>query len=80
MFKYYLGGQMKKHEMSATFGTYRREEGCTEDFSEGSLKERGHLEDFGVEGRKTLKMDLQEVGWGEAWNDLAQDRYSVGLF
>jgi len=29
---------------------------------------------FGVDGRMILKMDLQEVGWGMDWIELAQDR------
>jgi hypothetical protein len=41
----------------------------------GNLRERGHLEYLGVDGRKILKMDLQEVGWGGMdGTDLAQDR------
>jgi len=33
------------------------------------------LEDQGIDGRKNIKMDLQEVGWwGIDWIDLAQDR------
>jgi hypothetical protein len=38
----------------------------------GDLLERDHLEDLGVDGRKT---NLQEVGWGGMdWIDVAQDR------
>jgi hypothetical protein len=33
------------------------------------------LEEPRINGRKILKMDLQEVGWGSMdWIDLAQDR------
>ena len=43
----------------------------------GNLRERDHLEDVGVNERIILKMDLQEVGWGEGGvrdcSDLAQD-------
>ena len=40
----------------------------------GYLKERGHLEDLGIDGI-LLKWDLQEVEWeGVSWIDLAQDR------
>jgi hypothetical protein len=31
-------------------------------FGGGNLRERNPLEDLGVNGRITLKMDLQEVG------------------
>jgi len=40
----------------------------------GKLRERDHLEELGVDGRIILKMDLQEVGWGMDWIDLAQNR------
>ena len=41
----------------------------------GNLRERNHLEDPGVDGRNSIKMDLQEVGLGGMdWIDLAQDR------
>jgi len=30
----------------------------------GNLRARDHWEDSGVDGRIILKMDLQEVGWG----------------
>jgi hypothetical protein len=39
----------------------------------GNLRERDHLEEKGVDGRKTLKRN-KEVGWGMDWTDLAQDR------
>jgi hypothetical protein len=39
-----------------------------------NLRERNYLEDAGVDGRIKLKMDLQEVGWGMDWIDLALDR------
>jgi len=29
---------------------------------------------IGAEGRIILKMDIQEVGWGKEWIDLAFDR------
>jgi hypothetical protein len=37
--------------------------------------ERDHLQDLGVDGRITLKMDLQYVEWGGMdWIALAEDR------
>jgi hypothetical protein len=32
----------------------------------GNLKEGGHWEDPGMDGRITIKMHLQDMGW-EAW-------------
>ena len=44
-------------------------------FRWGNLRERDHFEDPGVDGRKNIKMDLQEVGCGGTdWIDLAGDR------
>jgi len=41
------------------------------------LTERDHLEDLGVDGEHTIKVGLQEVGWGGMdWIDLAQVRDS----
>jgi hypothetical protein len=40
----------------------------------GNLRERDHRGDPGVDGRKNIKMDLQEVGCGGMdWIGLAQD-------
>jgi hypothetical protein len=39
------------------------------------MTERDNLEDLGVDGEHTIKVGLQEVGWGGVdWIDLAQDR------
>jgi hypothetical protein len=44
-------------------------------FRWGNLRDRDHVECLGVDGRKILKMDLQEVRWGGmVGTDLAQDR------
>jgi hypothetical protein len=44
-------------------------------FRWGDLRERGHVEDLGVDGKNNIKMDLQEVGWGVVnWIALAEDR------
>jgi hypothetical protein len=42
----------------------------------GNLREGGHLEDPGIDGRVgNIKMALQEMGCGSMkWIDLAQDR------
>ena len=42
------------------------------------MRERGHLEDPGIDERIILiKMDLQEVGWG-AWTGLIWLRIRTG--
>jgi hypothetical protein len=44
-------------------------------FRWGDLRERGHVEDLGVDVKNNIKMDLQEVGWGGMdWVALVEDR------
>jgi hypothetical protein len=40
----------------------------------GDLIDRDHWEDLGVYERKILTLNVQEVGWGMDWMDMAQDR------
>jgi hypothetical protein len=41
----------------------------------GDLRESDHLEDLGVDGENSIKMDNQEVGWGGLdWIGLGRDR------
>jgi hypothetical protein len=40
----------------------------------GNLKERGHLKYPGIDGKNNIEMDLQELGCGMDWIDLAQNR------
>ena len=47
-------------------------EKCIE-FGWGNLRERDHLEDPDAD-RDNIEMDLQEVGCGMDWTDLAQKR------
>ena len=40
----------------------------------GELREVGHVENLGVDGKNNIKMDFQEVGWGGMdWTALAED-------
>jgi hypothetical protein len=40
-----------------------------------NLRERGHLEEPGVDGRIILRLIFRKLGWGMDWIDLALDRY-----
>jgi len=48
-------------------GTYGRQERCLQSFGGGDLKERGHLEDQGLDWRVTLQLTLKKQGRTE-WN------------
>jgi hypothetical protein len=57
-----LGDQIKKNGMGGACNTYG-ERGGTE-FWWANLRERGYLEDPGLDGRLILKMAIQEVTCG----------------
>ena len=40
----------------------------------GKLRERDHFEDLAIDWRIILKIDLQEIGRGGNWIDVAQNR------
>jgi hypothetical protein len=43
----------------------------------GKLTGRDHLEELGVDGRVSIKMDIKEIVWEIVkWSLLSQDRYS----
>jgi hypothetical protein len=49
--------------------------GACRGFLGGGLRERDHLENLGVDGRKILKRGLQDLGWGgKKCIAVAQDR------
>jgi hypothetical protein len=71
--KYYSGNQIEKNEMGGACSTYGDKRGAYRILvrrPEGRRplgRPRGRWED-------NIKMDLQEVGWGMNWMELAQDR------
>jgi len=44
----------------------------------GNLRERGHFEDLGLDGRIIVKWIFREWDWGMDWLDLAQDKTDGG--
>jgi hypothetical protein len=50
--------------MGRTCGTYGGEERCIQGFSVGNLREGGHLEDPGIDGRIVLKWIFERLGVG----------------
>ena len=57
--KYYSGDQMKKIEMGGACSTYGGAVGCILGLGAGNLRERGHLEDLGVDLKTVFKWIFQ---------------------
>ena len=55
--------ELSKNETDIACGTYGVEERCVHGIGGGVLREREHLEDQGVEGRRLLKRIFKE--WNE---------------
>jgi hypothetical protein len=53
----------RRMRWAAMWHVWRRKEMYTGYWWENVL-ERGHLEDLGVDGEDSIKVDFQEVGWG----------------
>ena len=68
-----MGGKIEKNEVGGACGAYGRGERC----AQGSSGETQGKEAIGEPRRRwedNIKMDLQEVGGGADWMELAQDR------
>jgi hypothetical protein len=52
---------------------YRGQDRSIQGFGGGNLKERGHLEDAGVNGKITLRWIFGKWDRGMDWIELAQD-------
>ena len=63
-----MGDKIPKNLMGEARGTYVRQYRCIQDFGGGDLRERGHSEDLGVDGRIILKMFFKN--WNGAWTGL----------
>jgi hypothetical protein len=64
---------IKNNEMGGACGTYKAEVKCTQ-FWCGNLRERAHLEDYGIKGVKLKWIFKKYDGKSVDWIDLAQDR------
>jgi hypothetical protein len=60
--------------MGGACSTYGRKGEMHTGFWLGDLREGDHVGDPGVGWEDNIKMDLQEVGWGMDWIELARDR------
>ena len=65
--------------MGRVCSTYGRQEECIQGFWREDLRERGHLEDEGIDGRIILKCVFKKLDGDMDWIDLAQDRDKLGL-
>ena len=68
-----MGDEIKNDDMDGAYGTYRRGERRKDCFGR-ETEGKNHLEDLAIDGRIILKMDLQEIGRGGNWIDVAQNR------
>jgi hypothetical protein len=69
LIKKHSDDQIKDNEMGRACGTYERKKTCIEGFGMENLKERGHLEDPGIDGRIILQW--VQVKYDEnAWTGL----------
>jgi len=59
-----LGDQIEKNEMDRACSTYGSEERCILGFWWGNLRERGHLEDPGVDGQIILRWIFRKLDGG----------------
>jgi hypothetical protein len=50
-------------EVGGAFGMHGRGEKSVQGFG-GSLKERNHWKDEGVDGKIGIRIDLEDIGWG----------------
>jgi len=57
--------------MDGACNTYGVEERCINGFGGGNVRERGHLEDPGLDGRIIIRWILRNCDWGMDWIDLA---------
>jgi len=58
--------------MSGACSTQGRREAHTQSWRK-SLKGRQHLQSLGLDGRKNIKMDLQDLEWAMDWIDVDED-------
>ena len=63
--------------MDGACSAYGREEMCIQDFDEGNLRERDHLDDPGVEGRIVLRCIFRK--WDvRVWTESSWLRIGTG--
>jgi hypothetical protein len=68
-----LGYQIEKNEIGGECSMYGESRDAYRVLA-GKMKERDHFEDPGRLWEDNIKVDLQQLGWGMEWLDLARDR------
>ena len=69
-----MGGKIEKNEMGGACGTYGGGERCEHRVLVGKPEGKRPLGRPRRSWEDNIKMDLREVGEGEDWMELAQDR------